>query len=118
MADQTELDIPGDGHMREQRVVLKHHAHVASLWCQVGHIFATQLDQARCRGHEARNHPECRGLPASGGPKQSDELAGSDIKIDAADGVDATETLAKIMERQEWRGPLGRHFGRAARNRT
>jgi hypothetical protein len=51
--------------MREERIGLEHHAHVAPVHRQVGDVLATDMDAAGVRQFEARDHAQRRGLAAA-----------------------------------------------------
>ncbi len=54
---EPEGDVLLDGQMREQRIVLKHHAAVAPLGRHRGHVLIAKADAALARILEAGDHP-------------------------------------------------------------
>ena len=77
---KPEGDVAGDGHMREQRVVLEHDVHVAPVRRHVGHVPAGEHDAAVVGSLEAAEQPKRRRLAAARGAEQSDEAAGLDAR--------------------------------------
>ena len=59
---KREGDIVRHAHMREQRVVLEHHADIAFVGRQAVDRFAVERDHALARPFEARQHVQGRGL--------------------------------------------------------
>ena len=47
---------------------------------------------------ETGNHPEKRGLAATGRADENDELAGFDLEIDAVDDLDRAEALDHLLQ--------------------
>ncbi|MNV71018.1 hypothetical protein D3C71_1640100 [compost metagenome] len=47
-----------NGHMREQRIVLKHHADIPFMWRTIQKLYAIDLDASRVRANEAGQHIE------------------------------------------------------------
>ena len=72
---QPEADVVGDGHVREQRVGLEHHADVALVRRPVGDVLAVDRDRAGRRLLEAGDHPQRRRLAAAGRAEERHELA-------------------------------------------
>jgi hypothetical protein len=70
---KRKREILGDGHLRIQRVILKHHRNVAFFWLQLVHHAAVN----RTRGDrlEPRHHSQQRRLAATGWADKDDELA-------------------------------------------
>ena len=80
---QREADILGDGHMREQRQLLEHHAGRALRCGDTGHVAPLDTDAAGLRRLEAGNQFQQGGLAATGWSDQSDELTRAYTKRDA-----------------------------------
>ena len=84
---QTEGDIVGDRQMREQRIVLEHHADVPLLDRHVdggaGHQFAIEDDFAGRDRLEAGNATQHRGFAAAGGAEQAADAAPFEAEGDA-----------------------------------
>ncbi len=80
--------------MREQRVVLEHHADVALVRRQERHVAVAEMDRARRGLNEAAEDAEQRGLAGSGRPEQGDELARRDVQGDVIQRPDRVIVLA------------------------
>ena len=76
------------GEMREQRIVLKNEPDVAFVGHEVRDVPFAHGDGAGIRLLEARDHPQRRGLAASGWSEQRQKLARRDRDADRTDGVD------------------------------
>ena len=88
-----------NGHVRIERVVLKHHGDVALGRFDVVDDTTADIDLARGRRLEPRDHPKQGGLSAAGRTDQHAELPVADVEADALDGFDATcVDLAHIPE--------------------
>ena len=72
---QPEGDVARHAEMREQRIVLKHHAHIAQIRRQMADALTFQRDLARRCVHKPRDHAQCRGFAAAGRTEQHDHLA-------------------------------------------
>ncbi len=79
-------DVLGGGHVGKQRVVLEHHADITPIWGDASHVAAVDLDRAARRRHEPRDHPEGRRLAGTRWAEERDELAASDLQVNAVDG--------------------------------
>ena len=66
-------------HMREHRVILEHHAHVALIGGDAVYHLAVHADFARFDGVKADNHAQQRGFAAAGGAQQRKKLAGLNL---------------------------------------
>ena len=82
-------DIVEDVHMREQGVVLEHHAHAALVRRFANDLFIAELDAAGIGSHETRQHHQERGLPRTGRAEQCNELAAFDVDADVIEGLQA-----------------------------
>jgi hypothetical protein len=71
----AECDVVGDRQVREQGIVLEHHAHFALVRRQVADITAVDQHVPGGRVDESGNNPERRRLAAAGGTQQRQELA-------------------------------------------
>src|SRR5262249_28677770 len=88
------LDVLGDGHVREQRVVLEDRVDVAEVGRLAGHIGATEFDGARVRALEPGDDAQQRGLARTRGAEHREELAFLDPEVDAGSRDDPSEALA------------------------
>jgi hypothetical protein len=77
---QAEADVVGNGQMREQRIVLEHHANASGLGGKLDHSIrdglAVEADAARIGRLESRDQAQHGGLAAAGGTKQAGDFAG------------------------------------------
>ena len=110
LAAQPERHVLEHAHVREQRVGLEHHVHVALVRRGRGDVPAVQPDGAAGGLLEARDHPHRGGLAAPRRAEHGEELTLADGQVDAADGGDhlapGVELLGHPVE------PDGRHAGR------
>ncbi|KAF0120033.1 MAG: phenol hydroxylase [Methylocystaceae bacterium] len=95
---QTVADIVGDGHMFEERIVLKHHADMAVLHGEIGRVLAVEEDPATIGRIEARDHPQQRRLAGARGSKQRDEFARLNVKANVAQGRKGAEILLDSLD--------------------
>ncbi|MNP01130.1 hypothetical protein D3C76_929340 [compost metagenome] len=82
---QRKGQVLGHGHVREQRVVLEHHADVALVRRHVVDRAPGQLDFTGGGGFEAGQHHQAGGLARAGRAKQGEELALADIQVEVFD---------------------------------
>ena len=85
--------------MREERVVLEDHVHVAPVRQHRRDVYALQENPPLAGRFEARDHPECRGLAAAARAEQREELALTDGQRDAVHRDIAPEALGHALER-------------------
>ncbi len=95
---QPELDVLQDGHVREERIRLEHHADVALIDWGVRDIFA--VDQDAPGSHELKpgQRAKHRGLAAAGRAEECDELAGPHGQAHARERPVAGEILDDVDE--------------------
>src|ERR1700741_3391571 len=81
---------------KEPRLLIRApHAELrARAWGQLCDLVALKLDRARARGKVARDHVEERRLAGAVRPEDRTPLAGCDIQVDVAHGVEAAEPPA------------------------
>ena len=72
---QAVAHVPGNVHVREERVVLEDRVDVAPVRRDAGHRLAGEVDLAAGGLLEARDHPQGGGLAAAGRPKERVEGA-------------------------------------------
>ena len=82
---KPEGDVFGDGEMGKERVVLKYHAHVATVRRPRRDVFAVEPHCAGVGRKQARHDAQQRGLAATGRSEQRDELAALDAEVDAVE---------------------------------
>jgi len=75
-------DVPRHVHVREQRIVLEHHADVALVRRGAHDLVVTETNAAMVGPHEAcEHHQQCR-LARARRSEQGEELAATDCEID------------------------------------
>ena len=104
---ERERDVLARRHVREQGVVLEHHAHVALVGRDPADVVAVDLDGARGLDGEPRDHPQGRRLARAGRPEQRDELTLPDVEVHAVDG----SHVAEVTSRRPRRTSAGRSLG-------
>ena len=82
---QTECNIVPDGEVREDGIVLEHHADVALAGVHIVDALLVEEDVAALNGVEACDHTEKSGLAAAGGTQQGEQLTISDLQIQVRD---------------------------------
>ncbi|MPL80520.1 hypothetical protein SDC9_26421 [bioreactor metagenome] len=91
-------------HVREERVGLEHHAEVAMLGGDIGHLPRAEQQPAAVDRLEARDAAQRRRLATARRPEQRDELALPDLEIDVFQNVQIAIELVDPVEGQ------GRHL--------
>ncbi len=108
---QAEADVLAHRHVREQGVVLEHHAEAALLRAERVDAAFVEPDAAAGRGQEPGDAVQRGRLAAAGGAKQGDELALLDRQRDVAERVEGAEVAAQLLEPQlPERGGVDSHF--------
>ena len=72
---QAKADVLGNGHIREKRIRLKDHAHVALVWGIVRYIHAINGDGSRCWNFKTCNHAQCGRLATTRRTQKRNELS-------------------------------------------
>src|SRR5581483_5114460 len=101
---QAELDVLLRGHVREQRVRLEHHPHVALVGRDVRDVLAVDDDAAAVRAVEAGDEPERGRLAAARRPEQRQELALSERDVDAVQRPDGAEVAMQVLQLEKSHG--------------
>jgi hypothetical protein len=91
-------DVVQHRHVREQRVGLEHHRHVALVGGAQRDVGAADQHAALRHGLEPGDHPQRRRLAAARGPEQRDQLALRDAERHVVDGGDAAVALGHVLE--------------------
>ena len=86
--------------MREQRVVLEHHADVALRGIELGDVGLIDQDPSLIRGLEARDDLQQRRLAGPAGAENGDELAGGNAEADVRERRHLAEALARRVDLQ------------------
>ena len=92
--DQTEGDVVGHREMRKERVILKHHRGVASMWREIVDRSVTNRDRSRIGALESADQAKRRALSTSGRAEKGHELTGWDLQGHVIDGQRRIESLA------------------------
>ena len=90
---EAELDVLRRGHIREQRVRLEHHAHVALARRDVRDVFAVDDDATLVGPVEARHEAKRRCLAAAGRAEEREKLALAELHFDSVERPDAAGEL-------------------------
>ncbi|MCY1409972.1 hypothetical protein D9M71_253320 [compost metagenome] len=96
---QRECQVLGHGHVREQGVVLEHHADVAFVRRHVIDGPPVQQDFAGSRGFETRQHHQAGGLARTRRPQQGQELAFANVQVEVFD--DQILTVVALLHATE-----------------
>ena len=93
------LDVLGDGHVREECVLLEDGVDVTASRREFGDVDTAELDGARGGLFEAGDHPEHGGLARPGGAEDREQFAVLDGQVGACHGHDRlSEHLANACE--------------------
>jgi len=95
---QTIADIVGDGHMFEERIVLKDHSDMTVLHREVGRVLAVEEHAPPVGRIEAGDHPQKRGLARARGPQQSDEFSRLNVEADITQRRKGAEVLLDALD--------------------
>lgn len=87
----------GDSVVREDRVVLKHHAGVAAMRGQGIDAPVVERNRAGFDIDEAGDHAQQRRLPAARRPKQREQLAMPDVERDVVHGPHRAEGAGQVF---------------------
>ena len=90
--------VPGDVHVREQRVVLEDRVDVAPVGRHAGDRLTREEDLALGRLLEPGDHPERRGLAAARRAKEAVELTVLDAQVHPVDRDHLAEALGHVEE--------------------
>jgi hypothetical protein len=82
---EREGQILGHRHVREESVVLEHHADTALVGRHVVDRRLVEIDLAMGRRLEAGQHHEARGLARPGRPQHGEKLAAFDVEVEVFD---------------------------------
>ncbi|MPL93961.1 hypothetical protein SDC9_40109 [bioreactor metagenome] len=93
-------DVFEHGHVREKRIVLEHHADVAPLRGDAGHVAPVDQKRAAARLDEARDHPQSRRLARTGRPEHGQELALPQLEGNVVERPHLAVVLAHLLELQ------------------
>jgi hypothetical protein len=97
---EAEVDVVSGGHVREERVGLEDHAHVAVVRRHVREVIALDHHPARGWPLEAGDDAKRRRLPAAGRAEQREELARLDGDVDLLDRREVAKLLVELFQFQ------------------
>ena len=89
--------------MREQRVILEHHADVALRRVELGDVGMIDQDPPLIRGLEARDDLQKGRLAGTAGAEDGDELTGGNAEADFRERRHLAEALARRVDLQATR---------------
>jgi len=98
-----QQDVLFGGQGGEQLVALENEANLPAadqrqlVFAQTGDVDAIEYDGPRRSRIETSEQPEQRALAAAGGPHDGHELARRDLKVDAAQDIDAMAAAIKAL---------------------
>jgi hypothetical protein len=107
---QREGDVVGHAQVREDGVVLEHHAETAALRRHVRDVGAVDEDLPAVDLGKAGDHHQRRRLPRSGRAEQREELARRDRRADAVDDRLLGVALADVSPLDRAATLRGRRF--------
>src|SRR5664279_4897225 len=97
---QAERDVLLDGEVREQRIVLEHHAEPPLLGGHGVHPCAVDEDLAVGERQQACDAVQCGGLSAARGSEQGDELARPDCQVEVLQRTTTAEAATDAVKLQ------------------
>src|SRR5262245_13744842 len=86
--------------MREQRIVLEHHADVAAGRRHGGNVLAIDHYASTVWLLEARHHLQERGLAGAAGAQDGEQLTGGDVEADLVQRHDLADAPAEAFDAQ------------------
>jgi hypothetical protein len=79
---EAKGDVFVDPHVREEGIVLDHHAEATRIGRQVGDILAADADAPADRAHEPGYRSQRRGLAGAGGADQRQDFPWRDFEAE------------------------------------
>ena len=101
---EPEGDVLADREVREERVVLEHHAEVAALGRHAGHLLAVHQDAAGVGDLEPGQAAQERRLAAAARAEERHDRAALDLEREVAQHLALAEPLGEILDPQKSRG--------------
>ena len=103
--------------MREERVALEDHRHVAATGTPARHVALAEKDPSGSRLLKPGDQPEERRLPAPGGADDREELALTDLEVERGERLDVAVALCETLETETAQGVSPRaNSGRVTRS--
>ncbi len=90
---EAEADVVGDAHIREQGILLEHHADAAVPRVDIRDILPVEINFAARDLLKAGETAQQRGLSAAGRPKKRDQLALFNAEADILQNMVAAKTF-------------------------
>src|SRR6202051_270498 len=115
---EAEGNIPRDSQMRKQRITLEHHVGRAPTRWHCRYILTREQDAPFIRHLETRQQAQQRGLAATGGPEQCEELALVNVEAEPINRCDRAEALAHSVETHQRRRPRSRPWRNGLSHRS
>src|SRR6476620_8121634 len=112
---QAERHVAVDGHVRIERVILKHHGDVAVRRHDVVQALRVEKDISGADFLQSGDHAQCGGLAAAGRSEKHHELAVADRERDIPDRVDVAEAAAQVFEYELSQQPFSGRVPRGTR---
>src|SRR5205085_10452253 len=95
---QPEVDILPGGHVREKRVGLEDHPHVALVRSDVRDVLAVDDDASLVGTIEACDEAQRGRLAAAGGTEEREELALAERDVDAVERLHSAEVTVQVQQ--------------------
>ncbi len=108
LALQPVRDVPGHGHVGEQRVRLEHQVDRAAVRRARQQVGAVERDRAAVGRLDPGEDAQQRGLAAAARAEEGEELALADVQGDAVQGDDVTEPPGDALDAHKRLGYGGR----------
>ena len=93
---QAKRNVVEHGHVAEQRVMLKHKAHLTIAGVQAAHVSAVEADVPAGLVLKSGDNTQQRGFARARRPQQRHHLSGRDIQRDIIQHLGATKRLLNI----------------------
>src|SRR3954451_2862491 len=98
---QAVLDVLCGSHVREERVGLEDHPHVALVRRDARHVFPVDDDPSGVGSIEAGDDAERRRLAAARRAEQRQELALAELDLDSVERLDGAEVAVEVLQLQK-----------------
>jgi hypothetical protein len=95
---QAVGDVLGHAQVREERVGLEHHAHVAAVHRHARQVALAEEQPTGGRRLEAGDDAQQRRLAAARGPDEAHQRAAGDAQVDVVQGHGGAEALAEALD--------------------
>src|SRR5262249_10877032 len=109
---QPESHVLDHGHVRKERVVLRHQTESAAVRWNLVDDAAVHENLSRVGLQEAGYRPQGRSLAAAAGTEQAEELAGLDAQVERAHRYHGAVTLVQRAQLHSHTAARGHHAPR------